>query len=194
MEGTEDENLKKAIKNIVGGFLFLRFICPAITAPQLYGLTDAPPSSANRRVLVLVTKLLFNSSTSVYFESKQAHLMPLNKFIEENSPRLELLFQHLTSPKEGDIETCFAADCNDFFVDVGSAQKKEDFEVLKSMFTANMENLEEHIGNISFDFLDQVKNALEEDFEGKQHKTSTLGDRLRNISRRMRFRASGIGF
>ena len=62
----------------MGGFLFLRFICPAITTPQAYGMVDDVPSAGFRRILVLVTKLLFKSSTCVLFGEKEPHLRYLS--------------------------------------------------------------------------------------------------------------------
>jgi hypothetical protein len=59
------------VQAVIGGFLFLRFVCPAITTPHLYGLIDEPAPSATRRILVLVTKLLFKTATSVKFNDRE---------------------------------------------------------------------------------------------------------------------------
>jgi hypothetical protein len=63
-----------ALQSVVGGFLFLRFVCPAIATPHLHDLTDKEPTSETRRILVLITKLLFKTATSVLFNDKEAHL------------------------------------------------------------------------------------------------------------------------
>jgi hypothetical protein len=49
-----------AILKAVGGFLFLRFVCPALTAPHAYGLLPAPPSPSCQRQLVLIGKIIQN--------------------------------------------------------------------------------------------------------------------------------------
>lgn len=58
-------------QSVIGGFLFLRFVCPAITTPHLYNLADKEPPPETRRVLVLVTKLLFKTATCVMFGDRE---------------------------------------------------------------------------------------------------------------------------
>lgn len=72
-----------------GGFLFLRFFCPAIVAPEVYGLTEEPPSMSARRGLILVSKALQNLSNGVQFGHKEEYMMPMNGFIVENLHRLK---------------------------------------------------------------------------------------------------------
>jgi GTPase-activator protein for Ras-like GTPase len=53
---------------VVGGFLFLRFICPAVVTPHRYGLTKSAPSPKAGRTLVLISKLLQNLANGVEFD------------------------------------------------------------------------------------------------------------------------------
>ena len=46
---------------IVGGFFFLRFLCPAIVAPESYGILIGTPRLA--LVIVLLLLLLLSSSS-----------------------------------------------------------------------------------------------------------------------------------
>merc|ERR1711964_604915 len=72
----------------VGGFLFLRFICPAMLSPEHFGLTPAgaPPIKADqRRPLTLVSKVLQNFSNEVQFGQKELFLNPLNDLLAEKS-------------------------------------------------------------------------------------------------------------
>lgn len=48
----------KAIHSSIGGFFFLRVICPAITSPDAYGICEGPLSSNDRRPLILVSKVI----------------------------------------------------------------------------------------------------------------------------------------
>jgi hypothetical protein len=43
---------------VIGGFLFLRVICPAITSPLQFGLVDTDPPQNAKRHLVLIAKLI----------------------------------------------------------------------------------------------------------------------------------------
>jgi len=47
-----------AVYKAVGGFFFLRFVCPSLTAPHVYGLLEAPPNQICQRQLVLITKVI----------------------------------------------------------------------------------------------------------------------------------------
>ncbi|RLO04080.1 hypothetical protein DYB28_001869 [Aphanomyces astaci] len=124
------------IKAIMGGFLFLRFICPAITTPHSYGLLDQVPDASSRRILVLVTKLLFNCSTDVEFGVKEAYMrycynvltiqVVVNGFIVENAPRMAFLYTRLTAKRDGEVEQCFTADSDGIFARVAPDQLAQD--------------------------------------------------------------------
>lgn len=47
-----------AARQAVGGFLFLRFICPALLSPEHHGLADGSLKPEQRRPLTLVTKII----------------------------------------------------------------------------------------------------------------------------------------
>ena len=72
------------VHTFIGGFLFLRFFCPAIVAPEAYQLVQEAPSMASRRGLVLVSKGLQNLSNGIQFGSKEEYMMPMNQFIVSN--------------------------------------------------------------------------------------------------------------
>lgn len=42
----------------ISGFMFLRFICPAIVTPETSGIVKSPLNSKQRRCLVLISKVL----------------------------------------------------------------------------------------------------------------------------------------
>jgi hypothetical protein len=52
----------------VGGFFFLRLICPAITNPHVYGLLQQSPNEVMQRSLVLLSKILQNISNGKFKE------------------------------------------------------------------------------------------------------------------------------
>jgi neurofibromin 1 len=71
----------------VGAFLFLRFLCPSLVAPEGFGLLQAPPSKDARRALGLISKILLNLANGVKF-SKELHMLPFNSLIENNEQTL----------------------------------------------------------------------------------------------------------
>eukprot|EP01103_Thecamoeba_quadrilineata_P014884 TRINITY_DN4544_c0_g1_i1.p1 TRINITY_DN4544_c0_g1~~TRINITY_DN4544_c0_g1_i1.p1 ORF type:complete len:569 (+),score=85.70 TRINITY_DN4544_c0_g1_i1:51-1757(+) len=80
---------------IVGSLLFLRYICPAITCPQNYGI-DATVCNASKRALILISKLLQNLVNGVEFDgSKERYMVSLNCFITRNADRLKKFFEDI---------------------------------------------------------------------------------------------------
>jgi len=82
----------------IGGFVFLRFLCSAITVPDTYGLTPKPPSQAARRNLILVAKVLQNVANEVTFGKKEEYMVKMNDFITVNIPKLYGFYKELLEP------------------------------------------------------------------------------------------------
>ena len=68
----------------VGSFIFLRFFCPAIVAPDSIDLDVSPESREVRRALLLITKVVQNLANNVVFGAKEPHMKVLNSFLSEN--------------------------------------------------------------------------------------------------------------
>jgi neurofibromin 1 len=68
----------------VGAFIFLRFFCPAIVAPEVEGLVSTPPSKEMRRGLLLIAKVVQNLANNVLFGAKEPYMFPLNDFLAQN--------------------------------------------------------------------------------------------------------------
>ncbi|TPX48503.1 hypothetical protein SeLEV6574_g01999 [Synchytrium endobioticum] len=68
----------------VGGFVFLRFLCPAIVSPEGADLVPPIQSKELRRGLVLVTKVIQNLANNVLFGAKESYMVPLNELLKEN--------------------------------------------------------------------------------------------------------------
>ncbi|KAJ6440855.1 pentafunctional AROM polypeptide [Purpureocillium lavendulum] len=68
----------------VGAFMFLRFICPAIVAPESEGLVSSTPTKEMRRGLLLIAKVIQNLANNVLFGTKEPYMFPLNPFLVQN--------------------------------------------------------------------------------------------------------------
>lgn len=141
VEGIEAEDASMLTRAVIGGFLFLRFVCPAITTPHLYGLTKQLPPPETRRVLVLVTKLLFKTATGVKFGDREPHFKVLNPFIENNSPAIQQLFAELAMSPSHDIEESFALDSRKIYWHVPSSRLVDDLELIRSISENNLEEI-----------------------------------------------------
>jgi len=93
---------------VVSGFMFLRFICPAIAAPESYKLSPIENPEA-RRTLLLVGKILQNLANGVEF--KEPYLQDMNAFLSRNAQRVHNFFQKLrTYPVEIDGNAPYLVD------------------------------------------------------------------------------------
>ena len=55
---------------VVGAFIFLRLICPAIVSPREFGLSEETPSETAARSMILIAKCLQNLANLVEFGIK----------------------------------------------------------------------------------------------------------------------------
>jgi hypothetical protein len=81
----------------LGGFFFLRFICPAITAPHYYGLLPSPPNAVAQRQLVLIAKVLQNLANMSH-QTKEKFMQKLRDFINRNVPKMRHFYNALLNP------------------------------------------------------------------------------------------------
>ena len=68
----------------VGGFIFLRFICPSIMAPHVYGLLQTPPNETAQRYFVLLSKSLQNLANETLPGTNEEFMARMNEFITKN--------------------------------------------------------------------------------------------------------------
>lgn len=74
------ESSEKALDSALAGYIFLRFVCPAIVTPSKYGIVDVPLKTKSRRALLLVTRVLQCWANGVAFKPHD-QLAPLNLLI-----------------------------------------------------------------------------------------------------------------
>lgn len=70
----------------VSGFLFLRFICPAILSPKLFGLLRDHPQPRAQRTLTLIAKVLQKMSNMSTFGKREEWMEPMNRFLTTQRP------------------------------------------------------------------------------------------------------------
>jgi neurofibromin 1 len=94
----------------VGGFLFLRFIGPAITAPHAYGLLEFPPNQRAQRQLVLIGKVIQSLANMQMPGQKELFMQSLNDFFARNIPKMKdfyialLAYDTFGKPKTQPVE------------------------------------------------------------------------------------------
>jgi hypothetical protein len=68
----------------VSGFLFLRFFCPALLNPKLFGLLRDHPQPKAQRTLTLIAKSLQALANLSNFGQKEEWMEPMNRFLSGN--------------------------------------------------------------------------------------------------------------
>jgi hypothetical protein len=100
------ERFPENVNTTIGGFIFLRFFCPAVSSPEAYGIVEEPPSASARRLLILITKVLQNLSNDVEFGSKEPYMTKMNDFIHSNRQKLGEFYDKLIKPATKANVTC----------------------------------------------------------------------------------------
>ncbi|KAF8979403.1 Ras GTPase activating protein ira2 [Entomortierella lignicola] len=85
----------------VGGFIFLRYLCPAIVTPDSDGLFSAPiENSKVRRGLLLITKVIQNLANNVLFGAKEPFMIVLNTFLTSNIHKVTRFLGNISTPQQ----------------------------------------------------------------------------------------------
>jgi hypothetical protein len=84
----------------VGGFLFLRFIVPAIATPEHYGTKFTNVTAPQRRALTLISKVIQNMANNTTFGAKEGFMTLMNPTIEEGTASIQSFLDRVSVDKE----------------------------------------------------------------------------------------------
>mmetsp|Transcript_13181 Transcript_13181/g.52599 ORF Transcript_13181/g.52599 Transcript_13181/m.52599 type:complete len:767 (-) Transcript_13181:76-2376(-) len=96
LQQTVKPRFPSAARKAVGGFYFLRFICPAIVSPEGFGVIDKL-EPRGRRALIMMSKIVQTLSNGVMFGAKEAFMTPMNDFIKENLENVHFVLDKLAT-------------------------------------------------------------------------------------------------
>ncbi|KAJ3987640.1 hypothetical protein F5890DRAFT_1563214 [Lentinula detonsa] len=121
----------------LGAFVFLRFISPAVVAPETIDLN--PPGDALRRGLTLIAKIIQNLANNIFF-GKEAHMMVLNDFLRDHIAHVTRYLSELNqyTPGEDDDEEW-----------LGTASDDTDIIVLHRFFEKHADKIGKELLSIS---------------------------------------------
>lgn len=119
------------LRVLAGSFVFLRYVCPAITAPQMWGLLTDNPSPKSQRTFVLLSKILQNLANGRTFD-KEAYMTSINDFITDNRDSMRSFLQSVVN----DVD-----DFEDVMIDSSGLEvPKSVYETaLKSLLAASLD-------------------------------------------------------
>jgi len=92
-----EKKFEKSGIQSLAGFIFLRFICPAIISPTGSNIVEGTEISADaQRHLILIAKMVQNIANGLLFGQKEPYMLPLNDFVESNIERVKIFLHELS--------------------------------------------------------------------------------------------------
>lgn len=94
-----------SVLTVLANFMFLRFFCPAILAPEGFKLIPSPPGPNHRRVFILIVKCIQSIVNGQPHLEKEPYMKPLRPFLENQTKRTnEYLLELSTIPKPSSVQ------------------------------------------------------------------------------------------
>lgn len=127
---------------LVGSFIFLRYINPAIFSPETSGLLppNKVPGSQTRRNLTLITKVLQNLANGKVFSNKEQFMVTLNPFVEQKLKTIETYFEDIIN-FTAQPQTIHSVEVNELSVN--------DLQIFHSLIFQHKESIMPHFGQES---------------------------------------------
>ena len=165
--------------NAVGALLFLRFLCPALAAPEAFGISMprsrssspafvtrdingvAMPSPAERRSKMLITKLLQKVVSGIPFSERETEMYAANSFILEKHEEIKRMLMRVCIPDDtyANMEGAVAQDWARH-QQHGLLRSNEAMRTVRSLLVQNFARIDDELPPVAFVLRNKFKEAL----------------------------------
>ncbi|KAI9310474.1 hypothetical protein BX666DRAFT_2126182 [Dichotomocladium elegans] len=125
----------EAMHSALGAFVFLRFFCPAIVAPESEGtlVSNTAIIREMRRGMMMVTKVIQNLANNVLFGAKETYMIVLNDFVTSNFYKVTNFLREISRVPIADTKHAEATEA--YHLD------DKDYAMLHRILSDNMERI-----------------------------------------------------
>jgi len=135
------QKFPNSLHTCIGGFYFLRFACPAIIAPDGFGIVDEPLPITERRPFVLISKAIQGLANEMKYSEE--YMAYLHGWMDENGPKIKEFFDKIIM-KDGEILDYSKIDKNLNITEIKKLVSvlKRNIENLHNKFTEDSESID----------------------------------------------------